>query len=179
MKYLLLLVLLLLTFSTVLADKPIEIKVCRETMDEAFLEEYSGWGFAGTEVILTFSGIDWNSESPGWTGEAISGTGVGDLTVWADGGAMFAYWDGTTYQVTEGNAGTVNCDEVFEGDAPSIPIPVTTDCSHIEISNGDGGWSLVESGGEPVLLHYGESLIGSHNQSDDPVDYRPIPVDCY
>lgn len=63
--------------------------------------------------------------------------------------------------------------------AVSIPITLASDCAWIEINNHDGGWSRVTSDGEPVLLHYGEALIGGPNQSSDPADYRAVATACY
>lgn len=63
--------------------------------------------------------------------------------------------------------------------APSIPVAMTTDCAFVEIRDEYNHWHLVLSNGEPVLLHYGEMLIGGHHQSLNPADYRAVPAACY
>lgn len=65
-----------------------------------------------------------------------------------------------------------------------IPIELTSDCAFVETKdylNGTstGHWSQVTSDGVPVLLHYGQDLIGSAAQSADPTDYRAIATPCY
>lgn len=157
-----------------------EVTVCREEVTEAFRDAYNGWELEGDETVFTFSGIDWSADSPWWTGEAMSEVGTGNLTVLADGHAQFGHWDGEAYVVVEGNGATPICGSEYEGDAPSIPIlNASSDCFYVEIDNGDGGWSRVESNGEPVLLHYGESLIAGRSQSLKPDDYRAVPTACY
>lgn len=70
-------------------------------------------------------------------------------------------------------------DDTWKPGAPSIPVEMTTDCAFVEIRDEYGNWHLVYSNGELVLLHYGEMLIGSNEQSTNPDDYRAVPTDCY
>lgn len=63
--------------------------------------------------------------------------------------------------------------------APSIYIPLESDCAFIEIRDQYNHWHPVESDGERVLLHYGESLIGGPGQSTDPADYRATATACF
>lgn len=79
-----------------------------------------------------------------------------------------------------------DCGEVQDhlGDAPSIPIELTSDCAFVEVKDyfqGEftGHWSRVTSDGEDVLLHYGEPLIAGRNQSLDPADYRAVETACF
>jgi hypothetical protein len=65
-----------------------------------------------------------------------------------------------------------------------IPIELASDCAFIETKdylNGafTGHWSQVTSDGIPILLHYGQDLIGSAHQSADPVDYRAVETSCF
>lgn len=79
-----------------------------------------------------------------------------------------------------GSSKTPLCNnENWQPDAPSIFLPLISDCSFAEIRDEWGNYHLVESQGEPVLLHYGQALIGGYFQSDDPADYRIIPTECY
>lgn len=69
-------------------------------------------------------------------------------------------------------------------DAPSIPIVLESDCAFVETRdylNGQftGHWSRVTSNGQPVLLHYGQALIGSSGQSTKSDDYRAVETPCY
>jgi hypothetical protein len=102
------------------------------------------------------------------------------LDALADGTVQIGIPDGADgYIIIDGNSSTPLCGSVYEGDAPSIAVAITTDCAFVEIDNGDGGWSRVESDGVPVLLHYGEQLIAGRNQSLEPDDYRAVATACY
>lgn len=70
-------------------------------------------------------------------------------------------------------------DNEWHPDAPSIYIPMTSDCAFIEIQDDYGNWSQVTSNGEPVLLHYGQALIGSNGQPTDPARYRVTETACF
>lgn len=105
-----------------------------------------------------------------------------------DGAEFVVYYDGTTESIFADPDQTPACSRQsdWQPGAPSIVIPLLADCSFVEIKNidpqtgqWDGGWSRVESQGEPVLLHYGQALIGSNSESIDPADYRAIPTECY
>lgn len=65
-----------------------------------------------------------------------------------------------------------------------IPIQLASDCAFVETKdylNGifTGHWSQVLSHNAPVLLHYGQDLIGSIHQSANPNDYRAVETACY
>jgi hypothetical protein len=176
----LLLLLLLFLHTPTLAD---DITVCRERVDDAFMERYSGWQLSGGELVLTFSGVDWNAEIAGYTGSAMSGTGdSSNVTVLADGNsAMWAYYDADgVYVEVVGNGETVWCGEEWKPDAPSIPVVIESDCAHVFIRDSFDNWHLVTDANNPngIVLHYGQALIGG-NQSTDPTDYRSIPAACY
>lgn len=97
-----------------------------------------------------------------------------------DGTEFVLYYDGMTESIFAA-PDTPFCsddNDDWQPDAPSIPIPLTSDCAWVEIDNHDGGWSRVEVDGEPVLLHYGDALIGGQNQSTDPADYRAVETAC-
>ncbi len=102
------------------------------------------------------------------------------LDALADGTVQIGIPDATEgYIIIDGNSSTPVCGSLYEGDAPSIAVAITSDCAYVEIDNGDGGWSRVESNGEPVLLHYGEQLIAGRSQSLEPEHYRAVPTACY
>jgi hypothetical protein len=70
--------------------------------------------------------------------------------------------------------------------APTVDIPITlaSDCAFIETKdylNGafTGHWSTVQSDDVPVLLHYGQDLIGSVHQSANSADYRAVATPCF
>lgn len=98
-------------------------------------------------------------------------------------------WTGDTGIAVNGvwhyvNWNTPYCDftpvyDTWQPDAPSIPVEMTTDCAFVEIRDEYDNWHLVTTGGEPVLLHYGEMLIGGHHQSTNPADYRAVATNCY
>ena len=148
------------------------VSVCRDTSVE--------W------LRFRFTSVDWGAESAGIA--AYGASPEGETVVIADafvdgeqaGTATWQYWtpEGEVIVIV-GDVDTPPCDAPQEGDAPSIAVEIHSDCAHIEIDNGDGGWSRVEVNGEPVLLHYGESLIAGRNQSLDPEDYRAVEVACY
>ena len=74
------------------------------------------------------------------------------------------------------------CDSLpdqWQPGAPSIYIPMESDCAFIEIRDPYDHWHRVDSDGEPVLLHYGQALIGGQNQSTDPADYRAVATACF
>jgi hypothetical protein len=98
------------------------------------------------------------------------GDGV-ELVTWNDGNSqgIFGYPDAPRCSHNS---------DTWKPGAPSIPIEMYSDCGWIEINNHDGGWSRVESNGVPVLLHYGEALIGSHTQTADPANFRAIETEC-
>lgn len=165
---LLLLIVMVVSFLPVSAA--VGVTVCRDGSQDA--------------LRFIFSGIDWNSDPAPWYvangGSAQGDTFLADAMVDGEyaGSAAFGYWTGDDYRIVIGNAKTRLCQPI-RGDAPSITVVLTTDCAFVEISNGDGGWSRVESDGEPVLLHYGESLIAGRSQSLEPADYRAVPTACF
>jgi hypothetical protein len=157
-----------------------DITVCRDTSVE--------W------PRYRFSGIDWNADTLFYVADGASAYGDtliadaltednGDGIVFA-GEAFVAYYlgDGEWFTL-KGTPDTAPCggDEGngWQPGAVSIYIPMTSDCAFVEIRDTYGHWSQVTSDGEPVLLHYGEALIGGQNQSTDPADYRAIPTACY
>lgn len=174
--------LILIALVTLHTARAADVTVCREHLDAAFLAAYSGWDLTGDELVLTFSNIDWNAETPGYTGQAMSGTGdTSNLTVLASGGsASFGYYDAElNFVEVVGNSGTPYCDELFEGDAPSVPIAMTSDCAHVDIQDEFGHWHRVQSNGIDVLLHYGESLIAGRNQPLESERYRAVETPCF
>lgn len=123
----------------------------------------------------------------GW--DAITGGGgfEGDVLVvapLADGTIQVLFWwtenDQDFMGELWGTAQTPLCDETdWQPSAPSIFLPLTSDCSFVDIRDKWGNYHRVESDGESVLLHYGQALIGSPSQSINPADYRVIPTECY
>jgi hypothetical protein len=69
--------------------------------------------------------------------------------------------------------------DAWQPGAPSIYIPLESDCAFVEIQDTYGNWHRVESDGAAVLLHYGDSLIAGRSQSLDPADYRAVATACY
>ncbi len=72
--------------------------------------------------------------------------------------------------------------------APTILMEwslITDDCAFVYIKNftagqWDGNWSqVVLQDGTPVLLHYGQNLIGGHYQSTQTEDYYLEGTICY
>lgn len=158
-----------------------DISVCRERVDSALMERYPGWQLSGSEFVFTFSGINWNAETAGYTGQAMTGLEGDSVTVLADGNtALWAYYDADgVYVEIVGDATAVWCGEEWQPGAPSVPLIMTSDCAYVEIVDPHGNWHLVTSDGAPVLLHYGEALIGGRNQSVDSADYRVIATPCF
>lgn len=75
-----------------------------------------------------------------------------------------------------------SCDSlsvVWHPGAVSIYIPMTANCNKVYIIDDYGHWSQVTSNNEPVILHYGEALIGSNDQPTDPARYKTEPVECF
>lgn len=96
---------------------------------------------------------------------------------------QFVYGDGQVAQLSV-DIDTTGPDcadlaEQWHPGAPSIYVVMESDCAFVEIQDAYGHWSQVTSNGEPVLLHYGEALIGGHNQSTDPDDYRAVATACF
>ena len=74
------------------------------------------------------------------------------------------------------------CDSIpaWQPGALEIVLAQTSDCSLVEIDNLDGGWSTVTNlQGEPILLHYGESLFVYPDGITDKDRYRAVPTECY
>jgi hypothetical protein len=156
-----------------------DITVCRRTD--------VGW------LSYQFDGVDFSADTFGYV--ALGASQIDDDTLIADalladngdghvlaGEAYIAYHigDGVWFELW-GRPETKPCGEDEEGwqpGAPSIDIPLTADCSFVEIQDPNGNWHPVTVNGEPVLLHYGESLIGG-DQSSDPADYQAVPTACY
>jgi hypothetical protein len=82
------------------------------------------------------------------------------------------------YIIIDGNSSTPICGEGWQPGAPSIPIEMVTDCAYVDIQDEYGNWHRVEVDGVPVLLHYGEALIGG-SQTTDPAAYRAVATACY
>lgn len=134
--------------------------VCRlnDGYQFSFTGDVDSWSFEGAETYDL---------------QALIATGYGvKFTIYYDGGSYSIY----------GYPEAPRCADdptIWHPGAPSIPVMLTSDCAWVEIDNHDGGWSRVQSDGKDVLLHYGESLIGSSGQSTDPVDYRAIETGCF
>ena len=165
-----------------------EISVCRDTSVE--------W------LRYRFSGIDWTLDTLHYVADGASAEGdtlIADALTkdngdgWVFAGEAFVAYHiaGDEWFTIKGTPDTAPCggDDNGEGWKPGVPeitIPMTADCSWIYIKNKDprtgewdGNWSRVEIDGEPVLLHYGESLFGGQNQSASPDDYLAVAVNCY
>lgn len=158
MKWLLVFIVLIMSIPVQADD--IMLSVCRldeQTYQFSYTGAVDGWWFSNT-VSSDLNAL----------------TAVGAGTEWH---VMYA---GTTESIFAASD-TPFCDQqnIWKPGAPSIPIELTTDCAWVEIRDPFGNWSQVESNAQPVLLHYGEALIGGQDQNIDPADYRAIPTECY
>ena len=180
MKYKMAIATLLFLWPFTLPVQAEGITVCRDTS--------VGW------FRYRFSGIDWTLDTLHYVADGASADGDtliadalrednGDGWVFKDEAFLAYHIGGGEYFVIKGTPDTAPCGDSGEAGwqpgAPSIYIPMTSDCAFIEIQDAYAHWSLVTSNGEPVLLHYGQALIGSTSQSTDPADYRAIPTECY
>lgn len=181
MKRLFTTLLTLLVLSAILSPvfAGMNISVCRDTTVTWLRFRWSG---VDTRMLG-----DWGyvAGGGGWQGD----TFVTDAS--EDGTATFHWWDDAgTYHSITATADTPYCangSNAWYPSAPAIIIPMTSDCAFVEIKNRDhltgewdGNWSQVTSGGELVLLHYGDTLIANpHGQSTDPGDYRAVETECY
>ena len=155
----------------VLDSRAADVTVCRDPAVE--------W------VRFRFYGVDWAADNAPWylaDGASFEGnTLVADAL--PDGTAQVGVWLGEEYQVVTGTPETPFCGspeaEPFEGDAPSIPVGLTSDCAFVEVIDSYGNWHRVESEGVPVLMHYGDSLIAGRDQSLAAEDYRAVATACY
>src|SRR5262245_3039521 len=70
------------------------------------------------------------------------------LTATGDGTEFFATKDGNTQGIF-GYPDVPPCaeDDVWQPDAPSIPVPLDSDCAFVEIIDPYGHWSIVTSDG--------------------------------
>lgn len=156
------------------------ITVCRDTSVEWFR--------------YRFSGIDWTLDTLHYVADGASADGDtliadalrednGDGIVFKDE-ALIGYHIGDgEWFILKGTPDTAPCGDAggegWQPGAPSIYVPIESDCAFIEIRDLYGNWHRVESDGEPVLLHYGQALIGGQNQSTDPADYRAVATACF
>lgn len=101
------------------------------------------------------------------------GDGVEFITYYQDGGSESIFGD------PDAPLCISPLKEDWQPGAPSIPIPLISDCAFIDIQDAFGHWSRVQSNGKDVLLHWGENLFGSIKQSTNPSDYRAIPTECF
>ena len=154
------------------------ITICRDTSVEWLRFQVTGLPenpAINTGIVFGDGG---GSEQSGvWTIDADSATQSTQIYVWNEATQ--------TYDEIDATASAPACGDVTsQGDAPSIRISMSSDCAFIETKDYldgqfTGHWSQVESNGDPVLLHYGGQLVGSHHQSINPDDYRAVPTACF
>jgi len=125
--------------------------------------------------------FSYTGDVDGWWFNDFISADLDTLTATGDGVEFVVYYDGTTESIF-GDPDAPDChqqDDTWQPGAPSIPVPLNSDCAFIEIQDIYGHWSQVQSNGQDVLLHYGEALIGSSGQSTDPTDYRAVETGCF
>jgi hypothetical protein len=116
----------------------------------------------------------------GWWFNNASSYDLEKLTAGNAGAELVVYTEGGSTQSIFASVDSPHCNtDKNLGNVPSIPIEMTTDCAYVEVQDPYGNWHKVQSNGRDVLLRYGQSLIGSHEQSANPDDYRAIPTACY
>lgn len=122
------------------------------------------------------------SSTFGFSPAEVGGGFVSETVFVVDGvneGITSFHINGTWYHVDTTLPYCGDSSDIWQPDAPSIPIEMTTDCAWVEIRDAYDNWHLVYSDGDLVLLHYGEALIGGRNQSTNPEDYRAVATSCY
>lgn len=105
-----------------------------------------------------------------------------DAMIASGEGVAFTVWYGGTSETIYGYPDVPPCQQdVWQPDAPSISIILTSDCAFIEIVDAWGNYHRVTDRLHPdgIVLHYGELLIGGQQQSTDPTDYRAIETECF
>lgn len=125
--------------------------------------------------------FSWDGDVLGWWFNNASSFDLQAKTT-PDEGAEFVvlYPQGITESIfADPDAAPCIQDDTWKPGAPSIPIDLTTDCAFVYVQDEYGNWSQVMSDDVPVLLHYGQLLIGSADQSLDPTRYQAIPTECY
>lgn len=139
-----------------------------------YVEFFSQWG-----NVLAFGDwlIDRESGTHIWGGVAIDVNSGVNLQALSENGAVLATL------IINGNETYPQCGvEGWQPGAPSILIepPPGADCYFVQVIDSYENWHWVESNGQRVLLHYGETLIGNsrNGQRINPDDYRAVATAC-